>query len=233
MPKIEGKDVKEYLTLLSVNLVVKVKNLREYVKVIYRYYRKLSYAVVDSSLLLMYLFDNPFTVSRRYFSCRSDSEEYIYGETPLTTLEIISKEARIHSQDLVIELGCGRGRTCFWLQKFTGCRVVGLDMVPDFILRAKRIQHKLKITHLEFKQENFLLADLTKASVIYLYGTCLEDQTIKRLIEQLKQLAPGTRIITISYPLTDYTEEPIFEIMKRFSAPFTWGKADVYIQIKK
>ena len=75
--------------------------------------------------------------------------------------------------------------------------------------------------------------DLKKATVIYLYGTCLEDHTIKALISRFKQVAPGTRIITVSYALSDYTDQPLFETMKRFPARFTWGEGDVYIQVKK
>lgn len=233
MPKIQWKDLGEYLTLLGLNLVVKIRNTKEFFRVMYRYYRHFSFAKVDISLLLMYLFDNPFSISRRYFIHRSNSEEYTYGETPLTTLDKIAKEARLTSTDTVFELGCGRGRTCFWLKNFIGCYVVGVELVPDFIIRAKRIQRRLKVEGIEFRQEDFLKTDLKNASVIYLYGSCLEDQTIKNLIERFKTLTPGTRLVTVSYALSDYTHEPLFETMKRFPAQFTWGEGDVYIQIKK
>lgn len=233
MPKIEWKDVKEYFTLLGVNFLVKGRNFIEYLRVLYRYYRNTSFAKIDGSLILMYLFDNPFSISRRYFMHRSNSEEYTYGETPLTSFEKIAKEARITPQDTVYELGCGRGRTCFWLKSFIDSKVVGVDIVPEFIVRAQRIQRKLGIEGIEFRPEDFLKTDLKNASVIYLYGTCLEDHTIKQLIKHFKNLAPGTRIITVSYSLSDYTDEPLFETMKRFPARFTWGEGDVYIQVKK
>jgi SAM-dependent methyltransferase len=230
MPKV---DVKEYLSLLGLNLKVKGRNFFEYLRILYRYYRRLPFAKTDSSLTLMYLFDNPFSISRRYFLHRAHSEEYTYGETPLTTFEQIAKEARITPQDTVYELGCGRGRVCFWLHHFIGCPVVGVEMVPDFVVRAQRIQKKLGLEKIEFRNEDFLNTDLSKATVIYLYGTCLEEETIKKLIKHFKKLKSGTRIITISYPLSDYTDEPLFETMKRFPARFTWGEGDVYIQVKK
>lgn len=227
------KKIKEYLSLLALNLSVKAHSLIEYIKVIYRYYRKPSFAKVDASLELMYLFDNPFSISRRYFMHQRKSEEYTYGETPITTFHQIVNQAKISSKDNFYELGCGRGRLCFWLSQFIGCKVVGVDIVADFILRANRIKNKLAISKIEFKNENFLTTDLKDATVIYLYGTCLEDETIKKLIERFKTLPLGTKIITVSYPLADYTHEPLFEIMKRFPAKFSWGKGDVYIQIRK
>lgn len=229
----EWKSIKEYFTLLGINFAVKGRNLGEYMRVLYRYYRKGSFAKMDGSLILMYLFDNPFSISRRYFMYRSNSQEYTYGETPLTTFEKIAKEARITSQDTVYELGSGRGRVCFWLKSFIGCKVVGLEIVPDFVERAQRIQRKLGIDGMEFRTEDFLKANLKSASVIYLNGTCLEDETIKQLIQHFKSLKSGTRIITVSYSLSDYTDQPMFETMKRFPARFTWGEADVYIQVKK
>lgn len=233
MPKIEWKDVREYFTLLGINLIVKSRNFLEYLCVIYRYYRKIPFAKIDASLVLTYLFDNPFSISRRYFMHRSNSDEYTYGETPLTTFDRISKEARITAQDTVYELGSGRGRVCFWLKSFVGCKVVGVEIVPDFVIRAKRIQRKLGIEGIEFRTEDFLKTDIKNATVVYLYGTCLEDETIKQLIKRFKDLTPGTRIITVSYALSDYTDHPIFETMKRFPARFTWGEGDVYIQVKK
>lgn len=233
MPKMGWETIKEYGTLLGINLAVKWRNFVEYLKVLYRYYRKIPYAKVDGSLMLMYLFDNPFSISKRYFVYRSNSNEFIYGETPLTTFENIAREARITSQDTVYELGCGRGRLCFWLRSFIGCKVVGVELVPDFMLRAKRIQRKLELNGIDFRTEDFLKTDLKNATVIYLYGTCLEDDTIKKLINRFKDLPKGTRIITVSYALSEYTDEPLFEIMKRFPAQFTWGEGDIYIQIKK
>lgn len=234
MPKVEFKDIKEYVSLLGLNFVVKYRNFIEYLRILYRYYRcNLSFAKADLSLVLMYLFDNPFSISKRYFIHRTNSEEFIYGETPLTTFDKISKEARITSQDTVYELGCGRGRICFWLRSFIGCKVVGVELVPDFIVRAQRIQKKLGIDGIEFKEEDFLKLNFKHATVVYLYGTCLEDGTIKKLIRRLQDLPKGARVITVSYSLSEYTSEPQFEIMKRFPARFTWGEADVYIQVKK
>ncbi len=37
-------------------------------------------------------------------------------------------------------------------------------------------------------------------------------------------------LITVSYPLTDYTEKPLFELIRSFPAKFTWGEAEVYLQ---
>jgi hypothetical protein len=36
----------------------------------------------------------------------------------------------------------------------------------------------------------------------------------------------------VSYPLTDYTDDPAFQVVKQFSAQFTWGEAEIYLHEK-
>jgi len=181
----------------------------------------------------MYLIHNPFSISKRFLIAKGESNIYAYGETPLTTLEKIANECSISKKDCVYELGCGRGRTCFWLHSFIGCKVVGIEMVPEFVERAKRITEKLKISNLQFQLTDMCTANYDDATVLYLYGTCLEDDTINTLIEKFSQLSAGTKIITVSYPLNDFTTKPCFEIMKCFTGTFTWGETEIYLNVVK
>jgi SAM-dependent methyltransferase len=225
--------LREFLELIWVNFVVHLRNLVEFLKVMVKYYGNITFLKVDMSLLLMYLFHNPFSISKRFLMRKGESEIYAYGETPLTTLEMIAKECQISSKDVVFELGSGRGRNCFWLNSFIGCKAIGIEYIPDFVERAERIKKKLEIKNVDFRLGDILDADYTGATVLYLYGTCLEDDFIKKLIEKFAQLPVGTKIITVSYPLTDYVEHPFFEVMKRFSGKFPWGVGDVYLQVVK
>ncbi len=221
---------RETRELLALNILVKGRNLVEYLRVFYRYYRNVSFAKVDLTLLFQYCIKGPFAYSKEHLQQAGAEEIYAFGETPLTTLERIAEEASLTSSDTVIELGCGRARTCFWLQKFIGCEVVGIDFVPAFIEKANRTRSICAVDRIAFRCEDILTTDLSSGTVIYLYGTSYSADFIKALIERLRDLPSGTRIITVSYPLTDYTSEPLFEVMKVFSARYTWGAADVYIQ---
>lgn len=225
--------LREFFSLLWINTVVLWRNLIEFFKVALRYYGNFSFLKADISLRLMYLFHNPFSISKRFLMAKGEKEIYAYGETPLTSLEIIAKESRISSQDVVFELGAGRGRSCFWLNHFIGCRVVGIEYVPEFVERANRIKKKMGLKEIEFRLGNILDADLTGATVCYLYGTCLDDATIERLAQKFSKLPAGTKIITVSYPLNEYSKKPCFEILNRFSVPFTWGEGDVFVNVVK
>lgn len=227
------KILQNYFDLLFINLKVKFFNLFEYLRVICNYYSNLSFLKIDVTLILSYLFKNPFQISKRFLLLKGERDIYTYGETPLTTLEEIAEKSQLSARDTVFELGCGRGRTCFWLHEFVGCSVVGIDYVPDFISHANSIKKRFAITGVEFRLEDLLHTDLQTATVIYLYGTCFPTPFIETLIEQFNLLPSGVKIITISYSLNEYVNQPLFEVVKRFAAKFTWGVADVYIQIKR
>lgn len=175
-----------------------------------------------------YRFCNPFRISKIYLKSIGASDLHQYGETPLPALAKIAKECHLTKKDRILELGCGRGIGCFFLHQLLGCRVIGVDWVPLFIQKAREI-YEVVGGDLQFICDDISSVDLTEATAIYLFGTCLEESLIAALIERFKQLPCGVKIITISYPLSDY--DPAFACVKEFSVRFPWGEADVYLNV--
>lgn len=222
----------ENFSLLPLQLKVKVGNFWEFIRVIFYYYPNLNFLKIDFSLLLSYFFTNPFRISKRFLLTKGEEDVYKYGETPLTTLDLIARTCALSSSDVVFELGCGRGRTCFWLNQFIGCSVVGIDYVPAFIKKGEKVKNRFHVDGVSFRLEDLFQADLKGATVIYLYGTCFSDSEIACLIDLFKQLPKGTKLITVSYSLIEHQPKAPFQVVKQFSAPFTWGRADVFLQVK-
>src|SRR5262245_46123073 len=130
---------KAYIGLWMLALKVKGHHCIDFCKTWLYYYGDPLFRKVDTRLLLSYWLDNPYRVCSRFFRSRGEEDPYTFGETPLTTLEEIAHRCQISNRDTVLELGCGRGRTCFWLARFVGCRAIGIDIVPTFIERAQRV----------------------------------------------------------------------------------------------
>lgn len=214
-------------------VAIRVYRFLDYVQTIFYYYRHPRFRKTDRLLIGAYFLSNPYHLSRRFLEQRGEENVYTYGETPLTTLDVIANRVKIMPTDRVFELGMGRGRTCFWLRNFMGCRVVGIEFVPLFVSRAQAIATTTQTDGVEFRCEDYLTTDLTGATVCYLYGSNLEDRVIQRLIERFAQLPKGTRFVTISFPLSDYAKQPIFELVDRFPAWFLWGTATVYVEVKR
>lgn len=174
---------------------------------------------------------SPFALVREYFNARGERMSAVYGETPLRTLATLAKECELTGSDHVVDLGCGRGAALFFLSHLTGCKGLGVDLIPLFIEKARVIQSQAAISlPVEFLCEDYFSVDLSKATCIYLYGTCLEDEQIKGLIRSFDSLLPMTKIVTVSYPLSDYSQD--FRVHKSWKGEFAWGSTDFYLQYK-
>ncbi|NGX51339.1 MAG: hypothetical protein K1060chlam2_01205 [Chlamydiae bacterium] len=201
-------------------------------KVKRRYYSDPRFSSLDRSLLKSYLFKNPYQISKRYLRRKGAEDINIYGETPLTTYEVIAKEAEIDRDDSFLELGCGRGRGALFIHHFFRCKVIALEQIPLFVRLAKKITEKYDLSELSFICCDMKEMPLTKRAVVYLYGLSLSDEEIESLVVKLKSFPKGTRVVTVSYPLTDY-DERAFQIKKSFSLSFPWGETDGFLQIVK
>ena len=71
---------------------------------------------------------------------------------------------------------------------------------------------------------------LEDASIIYLYGSNLDDQVVTELAERLAELPAGIRIITVSYALQPFIHQQAFKVTDQFTVPFEWGEAEVFLQ---
>lgn len=225
--------VREYSSLLWINLKVTFRSLWEFIQDIFHYYGCWGFVKADLAMLGYYLFSNPYRIHRRFLEERGAKDVYTYGETPLRSLEEIAKHAKISAKDTVFELGCGRGTSVFWLATILKCKAVGVDYVPTFIERANKIQELCKIENVEFRQEDMLSTDLSSGNVFYFYGTSSTRPFVEALIKRLKELPSGTRVITVSYPLTSYAGGDTFEVMEVFPVHYTWGEAQVYVHYRK
>lgn len=180
----------------------------------------------DFKLFWRYFLSNPHKICKKKWG-----DEYRfkpYGETPIKTLADIATLANIGKGDLVLELGCGRGRACFWLAHCIGCRVKGIDAVPDFIKRAKELVEETKTPNLKFVCSDFFAAPFEEASIIYFYGTGQGEGVWIDLAIWLANLPKRPLIITVSAQLREFS--PHFSSIGHFQAEFGWGKAEVYLQ---
>lgn len=197
-------------------------NLIEFLKSTFRYYRHFSFLLIDLLLHGKYFFKSPYKL------CQKQGD--LYGETPLTTIDMIARECRILSHDVVFDLGCGVGRCAFWLSHFIRCETYGIDHQNLFIKNAEKIKQLAGAKKLFFIHRKIQDVDFSRATVIYLYGTAMGDELIAILIQKFRTLPPGTKIISVSFPLQEFCNEEIFELKKQFKAQFPWGKADVFFQ---
>ncbi len=186
-------------------------------KTIYFFYRKPRFALCDLLLGALYLFSNPFRICRRYMESRGEGRVHIYGETPLCAWKSIAELAQIRADDLFVDLGCGRGKICFWTAAWIGCKTIGIDWVPPFIRKASLLARLPGFSHLKFLERSISKIPLDRATVLYLYTFHPEESLLK--------LPAHSRVITVSEPLADSR----FHVTASQKIRFPWGETEVYI----
>ncbi len=156
----------------------------------------------------------------------------VYGETPLSVWNHLARQVPIVKNDIIWELGSGRGKGLFWLNRWVGCRAIGVESNPVFYLGCKILRAFFGRKNIHFIRGDFFQTDFSSATVIYLYGTTLQEEEIFALSEKMESLAVGTRVITISFSLTEFSPEK-WHLQKTLQTRFPWGMTDAFIQVKK
>ncbi|AMO57964.1 class I SAM-dependent methyltransferase [Endozoicomonas montiporae] len=218
------------LKLIGLGLNVKYQEWKEFVCVLWRFRACKIFLLSYCLLKFLYLFSGPYSVSRRYLKWMNADDFYSYGETPLMSLASMADRIGLSGDDHVFELGAGSGFTSLWLNLVAGCRVTAIEQVPGFVWRLSWVVRLLRISGVNVCREDYLNSDLSSATIIYLFASDLDDVVITQLAEKLALLSAGTRIVTVSYSLQPYIDQPAFEVMDQFEACFPWGAADVYVQ---
>ncbi len=130
--------------------------------------------------------------------------------SPQFVVDKMLEMAQIKKDDLLYDLGCGDGRIVVTAAKKYGCKAVGFDINPDRVkeslenVRKNQVQHLVKIV-----QQDIFELDLSKPDVITLY---LLPEVNEKLIPQLENLKPGSRIVSHDFGLGSFEPDEIVYI---------------------
>jgi ribosomal protein L11 methylase PrmA len=107
--------------------------------------------------------------------------------------------------DVVYDLGCGEGEIVI-AAAGRGARGVGVDIDPERIVNARRNAARAGVSDLvTFVQQDLFATDVSPATVVTLY---LGPELNRRLRPKLlRELRPGTRIVSHDFSLGDWTPE--------------------------
>jgi predicted RNA methylase len=138
------------------------------------------------------------------------------------TAKIMCRLAKIEKNDIIYDLGSGDGQALLEAAR-RGGRGVGIEIDPVRVWLSKLI-FKLNGVNLKVKvvRKNFFEVNLSEATVIFAY---LVPKTLAKLKPKfLKELKPGTRIVTFVYKIDlpliaedKKNEIYVFEIPKKRS----------------
>jgi SAM-dependent methyltransferase len=125
--------------------------------------------------------------------------DVIYVPTPQNVVDAMLKMANVTASDVVYDLGSGDGRIPITAAQKYGARAVGIDINPQRIKEANENLAKANVSDkVQFLNQDLFETDLSKATVITLY---LLPSLNQKLMPKLKQLKPGTRIVSHSFDM--------------------------------
>lgn len=129
-----------------------------------------------------------------------------YVPTTEPAVEAMLKLADVKKTDVVYDLGCGDGRIVITAAKAFGARGVGIDINPVRIGEAKENAKKAGVENqVRFEENDLFEADIHEATVVTLF--LLPHINLKLRPKLLKDLKPGTRIVSNTFDMGDWKPE--------------------------
>lgn len=201
---------------------IKKENFRFQWETVRLYYRKSwRFALADLALGAVSLFFNPYRICRK--------RGYVYGETPPSMLHRIAAFSGLASDDSWLELGSGRGKGCMWVAELVGCRTIGLEKVPLFYYVSQAIRWVFRLKRVSYLKGDMGEADFRRATFVYLYSTCMSEETLSLLARKMEALPPGAKVVSVSSPLPEMAH---LEPAGSFPLTFPWGDTEGYLHIR-
>lgn len=216
------------IRLLYLQLQFNLLRLLQQIVITPLYFR---YPLLKLDLLFLkhYWSQNPYRICKRYF--KDDQLTMPYGDTWPSSIYKLCQVLKLSKDDVLYEVGAGTCRASFWFEAICGCQVVAIEKVPTFIQKAQKIKEKLN-SNITLLLKDFLTIDYSKATVIYFYSSSFPTPILQQLIDLWGSLRPKTKVITTSFPLTDFLSE-VYDVVGQYQVAYPWGTCRLYIHEKK
>ena len=134
---------------------------------------------------------------------RGTSAAYGYEGTPFSVVPAMIEVARIGSDDVVYEPGCGDARVLIAAMKAGAKSGLGVDIDPNLAevsfaaVKAAGLQDKVEI-----RWGNALAVDMSRATVVFLFMGEAFNLVIRPLL--WKKLPAGERVVSNDFAMGDW-----------------------------
>lgn len=137
--------------------------------------------------------------------------DVIFVPTPNEVVDKMLEMAQVTAKDTVYDLGSGDGRIVITAAQKYRARGVGIDIDPERIKEATANARKAGVAdRVKFILGDLFEADISPATVVTLY--LLTDLNLKVRPKLLKELKPGTRVVSHAFAMGDWQPERTAEV---------------------
>jgi precorrin-6B methylase 2 len=141
--------------------------------------------------------------------------DVIFVPTPQDVVEAMLKVAKVRKGDVLYDLGSGDGRIPITAaQKYGIARGIGIDINPERIKEANENLAKARVgDRVRFVNADLFESNLSDATVITLY--LLPALNLKLLPKLLKEVKPGTRVVSHAFDMGTWKPEQTLKVGNR------------------
>ncbi|MBA3443050.1 MAG: methyltransferase domain-containing protein, partial [Pyrinomonadaceae bacterium] len=162
---------------------------------------------------------NATTVSDAQTAKKLREPDVIYVPTPPEVVDAMLKVANVRRGDVHYDLGSGDGRIVITAAQKFSTRGTGIDINPERIKEANANAQKAGVSdRVRFLNEDLFEANISDATVVTLY--LLNSLNLRLLPKLLKDLKPGTRIVSHAFDMGSWKPEQTLNIDGR--SVFFW-----------
>jgi SAM-dependent methyltransferase len=137
--------------------------------------------------------------------------DVIFVPTPNDIVATMLRMAAVSKKDTVYDLGCGDGRIVITAAQKYGARGVGIDIDPERVAEATENVRKAGVAdRVKIIRGDLFEADISAATVVTLY--LLTDLNLKLRPKLLRDLNPGTRVVSHAFSMGDWRPERTAEV---------------------
>jgi tRNA G37 N-methylase Trm5 len=140
-----------------------------------------------------------------------DSKKIVpFVPSPQEVVDKMIELAGVKKGDVVFDMGSGDGRIVIAAAK-KGAQAVGFEIDGDLVKESRENIRKASVQDLaEIRQQDILTVDFSPASVVTMY--LLPDVNLKLRPNLLKQLKPGSRVVSHSFDMDDWKPDKIEKV---------------------
>jgi SAM-dependent methyltransferase len=129
-----------------------------------------------------------------------------YVPTSNAITDTMLKLAGVTGEDVVYDLGSGDGRIVIRAAEQYGARGVGIEIDPALVEESRENARKAGVAdRVTFRVADLFKTDISEATVVTLYLT--PSINLRLQPKFLRELPPGTRIVSHRFPVGDWTPE--------------------------
>lgn len=152
-----------------------------------------------------------------------------YGELSWPSFRRLMAIAAPRQGEEFIELGSGQGQFCFFAARHFGMRAVGMERVKWLSDFSRDLAARDSPPLAAFSNMDFLEADFSTGSVLYVTAACLAAGQVERLLGKLNGCASGARVISVGRSM----EADFLQLIRRESVRASWGRDTAWVYLRR